>query len=239
MNQALKDLMAQAKEQRQKSRLNSPIEAQDSAGARPDESAAAAGDSPINVPRQIQVGNLIFDYWEKKAAPTAQQDAAIGAVKKGRRVLSAEDKQPITRLIVSVPAWVAQAIDKIECPGGKGKKLKKLIAHYHDYQEREKKQLATLKKILDSVIKEREEYAKSYHDSDLYQSKHYRIIDKLVSQAQVALDLGHLLCVEDKTICQVLGKKYLDEYQFCQYFFANINHAATNRNRPTTAEIIQ
>ena len=153
--------------------------------------------------------------------------------------MSAEDKQPITRLIVSVPAWVAQAIDKIEGPGGKGKKLKKLIVHYHDYQEREKKQLSPLKKILDSVIKEREEYAHAYQDSDLYQSKHYRIIDKLVSQAQVALDLGHLLCVEDKTICQVFGKKYLDEYQFCQYFLANINHAANNRNRPATTEVIQ
>ena len=239
MNQVFKDLMAQAKEQRQKSRLNSPIEDQDSAGAKPHESVAAAGDLAINVPRQIQVGNLIFDYWEKKAAPTAPADAAICAVKKGRRVLSAEDKQSITRLIVSVPDWVDKAIDKIECPGGKGKKLKKLIAHYHDYQEREKKQLAPLKKILDSVIKEREEYAHAYQDSELYQSKHYRIIDKLASQAQVALDLGHLLCVEDKTICKVLGKKYWDEYQFCQYFLANINDAATNRNRPATTEVIQ
>ena len=239
MNQALRDLMAQAKEQRQKSRLNSPLEAQDFAGARPDESVAAAGDLPINVPRQIQVGNLIFDYWEKKATPPAQQDAALLAVKKGRRVLSAEEKQPITRLIVSVPDWVGQAIDKIAVPGGKGKKLKKLMAHYHDYQEREKKQLASIKKILDSVIKEREEYAKAHQNSDLYQNKHYRIIDKLASQAQVALDLGHLLCVEDKTICQVLGKKYLDEYQFCRYFVANINHAANNRNLPTTTEIIQ
>ena len=72
MNQALKDLMAQAKEQRQKSRLNSPLEAQDSAGAKSDESAEVAGDLAINVPRQIQVGNLIFDYWEKKAAPSGR-----------------------------------------------------------------------------------------------------------------------------------------------------------------------
>lgn len=239
MNQAFKDLMAQAKEQRQKSLLNSSSDGIDSAGARLDESQAAAGDLPISVSRKIQVGNLIFDYLEKKATQTAQQDATIGAVKKGRRVLAAEEKQPITRLIVSVPAWVSQAIDKIAGPGGKGKKLKKLIVHYHDYQEREKKQLAPLKKILESVIKEREEYAQAYQDSDLYQSKHYRIIDKLASQAQVALDLGHLLCVEDKTICQVLGKKYLDEYQFCRYFLANIKHSAASVNLPTTTEIIQ
>ncbi len=202
-------------------------------------SQAAGGDLPISVSRKIQVGNVIFDYWEKKTTSSAQQDAAISVAKKGRRVLPTEDKQAITRVIVSVPDWVAKAIDKIAEPGGKGKKLKKLIAHYHDYQEREKKQLASLKKILDSVMKEREDYAQAYQDNDLYQSKHYRIIDKLVALAQVALDLGHLLCVEEKTICQVLGEKYLDEYQFCQHFLANISHAATSSNLPTTTEIIQ
>ena len=239
MNKAFRDLMENAKEQRQKSLLNLPIDDLASAMVKPYESAAAAADLPINVPRKIQVGNLIFDYLEKKATSTAQQDVAIGVVKKGRRVLSIEDKQSITRLIVSVPDWVAKAIDKIEGPGGKGKKLKKLIAHYHGYQEREKKQLAPLKKILDSVIKEREEYVKASHNGDLYQSKHYRIMDKLVSQAQVALDLGHLLCVEDKAINHVLGKKYLDEYQFCLYLLANINHSAASINRPNTSEIIQ
>ena len=236
MNNAIRDLIEKAKEQRKKSPLNSPSDGLDYTVAKPHEFAAAAGDLPTNVPRKIQVGNLIFDYWENKTTPLAQQEAAFGAVKKGRRVLTSDEKRPITRLIVSVPDWVANAIDKIEGPGGKGKKLKKLITRYQDYQEREKKQLAPLKKILESVIKEREEYAKAYQNSDLYQSKHYRIIDKLASQAQVALDLGHLLYVEDNTINQVLGKKYLDEYQFCQYLLANINHSKIGKDRPTNAE---
>ncbi len=238
MNQAFKDLMEKSKEQRQKSLLNSSSDGLDSTVVKPNESASAARDLPINVPRKIQMGNLIFDYCEKKTTQATSQDADLGAVKKGRRVLASDEKQAITRLIVSVPDWVANAIEKIECPGQKGKKLKKLITQYHSYQEREKKQLAPLKKILDSVMHEREEYAKKYLFKDLSQSRSYRTIDKLTAQAQVAVNLGHLLCLEEETLKQVLGKKYLDEYLFCQYLLDNINHSASSNN-PMKSELLQ